>query len=75
VIYALIAAFLLGQTFAAQKDVRPFAATIVFVLVALSIALILDLDRPTKGSITVSTIPFDRAAASLRAMEAGKQVK
>jgi hypothetical protein len=70
-IYALIAAFLLGESSAARKDHRPFAATVVFVLVALSLTLIVDLDRPATGTITVSTIPFDRAAASIRAMEAG----
>ena len=68
-IYALIAAFLLGESSAVRKDHRPFAATIVFVLVALSLTLIVDLDRPATGTITVSTMPFDRAAAAIRAME------
>ena len=72
VIYSLIAAFLLGQSFAPKKDIRPFAATTVFVLVALAISLILDLDRPATGTITVSSVPFDRAAASIRAMETAR---
>jgi hypothetical protein len=74
-IYSLIAAFLLGQSFAATKEKRPFAATIVLILVALSIALILDLDRPATGLITVSTVPFDRAVASIRATEAARPAK
>lgn len=74
-IYALIAAFLLGQNFGSRKDRRPFAAAIVFVLVSLSIALILDLDRPASGTITVSAVPFERAVASIKAMEAEKQAQ
>lgn len=70
-VYSLIAAFLLGQSSVAKKDNNPFAAVAVFILVALSIALILDLDRPASGSITISTTPFDRAAAAIRAMEPG----
>ena len=72
VVYSLIAAFLLGQSFAPKKDIRPFAATTVLVLVALAISLILDLDRPASGTITVSSVPFDRAAASIRAMETAR---
>jgi len=71
-LYALIAAVLLGQNFATRKHIHLFAAATVFVLVALSISLILDLDRPASGTITVSTAAFDRAAASIRAMEAAR---
>jgi hypothetical protein len=74
-IYSLIAAFLLGQSFAAKKDNQPFAAGIVFILVALSISLILDLDRPASGTITVSTVPFERAVAAIRATEATRPAK
>jgi hypothetical protein len=75
VMYSFIAALLLGQSFAARNDRNPFAAIVVFILVALSIALILDLDRPATGTITVSTTPFDRAVASIRAMEAAKAAR
>jgi hypothetical protein len=71
-IYAVIAAVLLGQSLAVQKSRHPLAAATLFVLVALAIALILDLDRPATGTITVSTAPFDRAAQSIRTMEAAR---
>jgi len=74
VIYSAIAAFLLGQSLAFVKKPHPFASATVFILVALSIALILDLDRAASGTITVSKVPFDRAVVAIRAMEAARSV-
>jgi len=71
-LYSLIAAFLLGQSFAAKSEFRPFGAATVFVLVALAISLILDLDRPSNGTITISSVPFDRAADAIREMDAAR---
>jgi len=68
-LYSLIAALMLGQTLASAHRSHFVAATTLFVLVGLAIALILDLDRPATGTITVSTAPFARAAESIRTME------
>ena len=72
VLYSIIAALFLGQSLVATKNRHWLAAATVLILVALSIALILDLDRPTTGTITISSAPFDRAASSIRSMEAAK---
>lgn len=68
-VYSLIAALLLGQNLASARERHLIGAASLLVLVALAMALILDLDRPATGTITVSTIPFDRAAAAIKAME------
>lgn len=68
-IYSGIAALFLGQSLVARKNTHLFAGAMVLILVALSIALILDIDRPATGTITVSTAPFDRAVDSIKRME------
>ena len=68
-IYALIAALLLGQNLASLRDRHLIGAGALLVLVALAMALILDLDRPATGSITVSTVAFDRATGAIKTME------
>jgi hypothetical protein len=68
-LYSIIAALLLGQSLACAREPHLIAATTLFVLVGLSITLILDLDRPATGTITVSSAPFVRVADSIRAME------
>jgi hypothetical protein len=44
-------------------------------LIALSITLVMDLDRPRSGSVVVSSLPFSRAADSIRAMDVARELK
>jgi hypothetical protein len=72
VIYALISAIIMGSVLAASGRRHLIVSATVFVLVALAISLILDIDRPRSGTVIVSITPFARAAASIEAMEAAK---
>jgi hypothetical protein len=70
VVYGLIAALIMGSVLATGKRRYFMGSATVFVLVALAISLILDLDRPRSGTIMVSDRSFTDVAASIRAMEA-----
>lgn len=72
IIYALISALLIGYALASGRRRHFVASTTLFILVALSISLILDLDRPRSGSVTVSQAPLLRAIDGIRSMEAKK---
>jgi hypothetical protein len=67
VVYALLAAAVLGA--AVGRAARPdrTMTTLLFVLLTLAMSLTLDLDRPQAGSIRVSQAPMARLVASLRA--------
>lgn len=69
ILYALVAAALLGHTLAFDRR-RLFQSSALLLLVAMSIALIIDLDRPQSGVVRVSQAPMERAVASIRAMQA-----
>ena len=71
-LYALIAALILGHSLAASRSRHFVSATALFVLVSLAISLILDLDRPTTGTIKVSSARFESAVAGIKAAEALK---
>jgi len=73
--YSLIAAGFIGYALAAKRSRYFIASTALFILFALSISLIIDLDRPRSGSVVVSTLPFSRAADSIRAMDAARELK
>jgi hypothetical protein len=73
--YSMIAAGLIGYALAAKRSRYFIASTAVFVLFALSISLILDLDRPRSGSVTVSTAPFSRAADNIRSMDSAGELQ
>jgi hypothetical protein len=75
IIYAAISSAIMGYVLAASRG-RYFAvSTTLFVLLALAITLIVDLDRPRTGSVTVSIEPFQRAAQTVRALEHAKPHK
>jgi hypothetical protein len=71
-LYAVIAALILGHSLASGRNRHFISATALFVLLSLAFTLILDLDRPTKGTIQISSAHFDRAAAGIRAAEKSK---
>lgn len=53
VMFAAVACFLLGYVLAAHGHRHRFASGVLFVLMALTLMLILDLDRPADGEILV----------------------
>lgn len=72
IIYAVVTAAIMGYSLAPSRR-RYFAASAtLFFLVALSITLILDLDRPRSGTVTINQDPMMRAAQSIRQMEGAK---
>lgn len=54
IVYSAVSAFLLGYVLAAYGDHHRMAVTILLLLLVATIVLIVDLDRPQKGSIRVS---------------------
>ncbi len=54
IIYAGVSAFLIGYVLAAYRSQHRLATGVLFVLLAMTIVLIIDLDRPQNGSIRVS---------------------
>ena len=70
-IYALISAALIGYSLGhGTRHVVITAA--VFLALSLAICLILDLDRPRSGTVTVSQAPMARELASIAEAEAAK---
>jgi hypothetical protein len=65
VIVALIAAALAGYALAASKQRHRVASSALFVAVAMTIALIIELDLPGTGFIRVPQAPFERTAAAI----------
>ena len=67
VVYALVSAAVLGHALARAR--RPYRATsaLLFLLLTLALTLILDLDRPRRGTITISQEPMARLIRSLSA--------
>ncbi|PZN93243.1 MAG: hypothetical protein DCF31_13125 [Alphaproteobacteria bacterium] len=58
IVYAIVAAFMLGNVLAAHGSQHRVATFILFTLLAMTITLILDLDRPQSGDITISQTPL-----------------
>lgn len=58
VVYAIVAAFMLGNVLAAHGSQHRVATLILFTLLAMTITLILDLDRPQSGDIKISQTPL-----------------
>ncbi len=58
VIYAWVSAFLLGYVLGAYGSHHRIATLVLFVLLAMTITLILDLDRPQSGDVRVSQQPL-----------------
>jgi hypothetical protein len=66
-VYAAISAGMLGYALAGSRTRPRVAATMLYVLIALAFGVILDLDRPRAGAITVDQAPFEEAVAGLSA--------
>ncbi len=58
IVYAWVAAFLLGYVLAAYGSHHRIATLVLYILLAMTITLILDLDRPQSGDIRVSQQPL-----------------
>lgn len=69
IVYAIVAATILGHALVSDSR-RLLMSSVLLGLVALSIGLIVDLDRPTTGLVRVSQAPMERAMATIRAMQA-----
>lgn len=63
--FAVATAYLLGYGSAHEAQGHNAATTIVFALVAIAIALIIDLDRPRLGFIKIDQDPMERVIVSL----------
>jgi hypothetical protein len=66
VLYALMAAAIIGYVLGGTGKSHRTVTSILFVLLTLALLLILDLDRPWSGSITVSQQPMIDARAGMR---------
>lgn len=65
-LYAAMSALFVGFVLGATHRVYRVLATILFALLSLALVLIVDLDRPMRGSITVSQAPMLAVRASMR---------
>lgn len=65
--YATISAAMLGYALAGGGARHRVASTTLYLLIALAFAVILDLDRPRAGAITIDQTPFAEAVAGLGA--------
>lgn len=65
-VYTFVAAAVFGYAMAATGGRHRLASAIWFTLLALATTLVLDLDRPRTGAITVSQQPMVDVAAALR---------
>ena len=70
-VYVVIAAALIGYGLGQGRRQIVISVTL-FAVLSLAFCLILDIDRPRAGTVTVSQAPMDRAVASLESMEASK---
>lgn len=66
VLYAIMSAGIVGYVMSASGRRHRVVTSILFVLLALAITLILDLDRPRDGSVLVSQQPMLDARAAMR---------
>ena len=65
--YAAVSAFLFGYVMGAYGVHHRVASTLLFALLAMTIMLIIDLDRPQSGGIRVSQQPMVDLVADLAA--------
>ncbi len=65
VLFSVVAAAMLGFVSGSGTHPRRFGAVVLLVLLALALGLILDLDRPLRGTIRVSQQPLIDARASM----------
>lgn len=65
-LYAVLSAAMLGYMMAAREQPHRTATILLLLLVTLALILILDVDRPLGGAITVSQQPMEDLRASMR---------
>jgi hypothetical protein len=65
-LYAVLAAAMLGYTSAAKGKPQRIATASVVVLLTLALVMILDIDRPRSGAIQVSQQPLEELKQSWR---------
>ena len=70
-LYAAIAALLMGYSHPIDRRFL-IPSSVQFVLLAIALALIVDLDRPRSGLVQVSQAPLLRVAAAIRTGEAAR---
>jgi hypothetical protein len=63
--FATVSALVMGYALAMSGNRFTLISTGVFIMAALAIAMILDLDGPGRGGIRVPEAPFDRVAADV----------
>ncbi|MFO6448259.1 hypothetical protein ACLBKU_14085 [Erythrobacter sp. NE805] len=64
-VYAVISAAMLGYALAGARARHRVASSTLYLLVALAFGVILDLDRPRAGAITVDQAPFARTVEAV----------
>jgi hypothetical protein len=64
-VYATISAGMLGYALAGARARHRVASTTLYLLIALAFGVVLDLDRPRAGAITVDQAPFEEAVGAL----------
>jgi hypothetical protein len=65
-LYALLSAAMLGYTSAAKGGPQRVATSAVLLLLTLAMVMILDIDRPRSGAITVTQQPLEDLKQSWR---------
>jgi ABC-type branched-subunit amino acid transport system permease subunit len=65
-LYALLSAGIVGYVLGASEARHRGITFVLFVLLTLSLVLILDLDRPWRGGVTVSQQPMADLVAGLK---------
>lgn len=66
IVSALISSAVVGYVLGGQGRRHALVTVMLFVLLSLAITLILDLDRPWSGAITISQEPMETAVAAMR---------
>jgi hypothetical protein len=69
IVYAAVACCILGHVLATDRR-RFLMSSVLTGLVSLSIAMIIDLDRPQSGVIRISQAPMERVVRTIRAWQA-----
>lgn len=69
IFYAVVACGIMGHALAMDRR-RFVMASVLTGLVSLSVAMIIDLDRPASGAVQVSQAPMDRVVATIREWQA-----